>query len=307
MFSCTVKEPVGVVGAIIPWNNPIGASMWKIGPALATGCTVVLKPAEEASLSCLRLGELILEAGVPPGVVNIVTGFGETAGAALAAHPGVDKLSFTGSHLTGQKIVRASAGNLKRLALELGGKSPDIVFADADLDAAVPGAAMAIFANSGQICSAGSRLFVERPIYDEFVHRVAEYGKALRVGRGTDHRHADRTARLEAAARARHRLSRHRRARRRQGPVGRSASDRRRLCQRLFRSADRVRRRPRRHAHLPGGDLRSGGLRDSVRHRRRSDQARERNAVRPRQRRVDARRRDARCGFRARCARARSG
>ncbi|MBP8296223.1 MAG: aldehyde dehydrogenase family protein [Burkholderiales bacterium] len=186
VFSCTVKEPVGVVGAIIPWNNPIGASMWKIGPALATGCTVVLKPAEEASLSALRLGELILDAGVPPGVVNIITGFGETAGAALAAHAGVDKLSFTGSHLTGRNIVHASAGNLKRLALELGGKSPDIVFADADLDAAVPGAAMAIFANSGQICSAGSRLFVQRPVYDEFVRRVADYGKGLRVGRGTD-------------------------------------------------------------------------------------------------------------------------
>ena len=186
VFSCTLKEPVGVVGGIIPWNNPIGASIWKIGPALATGCTIVLKPAEEASLTALRLGELILEAGVPAGVVNIVTGYGETAGAALAAHPDVDKVSFTGSHVTGRKIVQASAGNLKRLALELGGKSPDIVFADADLAAAVPGAAMAVFANSGQICSAGTRLFVERRVYEEFVGRVAEYGRALRVGRGMD-------------------------------------------------------------------------------------------------------------------------
>ena len=185
-FSYTLKEPVGVVGAIIPWNGPLGATIWKVGPALATGCTVVLKPAEEAPLTSLRLGELMLEAGVPPGVVNIVPGYGETAGAALAAHPDVDKIAFTGSHLTGQLIVKASAGNIKRLSLELGGKSPDIVFADADLDTAVPGAGMATFANSGQICSAGTRLFVERKVYDEFVGRVAEFGKGLRVGNGID-------------------------------------------------------------------------------------------------------------------------
>ena len=182
----TLKEPVGVVGAIIPWNGPLGASVWKIGPALATGCTVVLKPAEEAPLTPLRLAELCMEAGVPPGVVNVVTGFGETAGAALAAHPDVDKVAFTGSHVTGQKIVQASAGNLKRVSLELGGKSPDIVFADADLDAAVPGAGMAVFANSGQICSAGTRLFVEQRIYDEFAERVAAFGKSLKVGNGLD-------------------------------------------------------------------------------------------------------------------------
>jgi aldehyde dehydrogenase (NAD+) len=184
--SFTLKEPVGVVGAIIPWNGPLGAAVWKIGPALATGCTVVLKPAEEAPLSALRLGELMLEAGVPAGVANIVPGYGETAGAALAAHPDVDKVAFTGSHLTGQKIVQASAGNLKRVSLELGGKSPDIVFADADLEAAVPGAALAAFNNSGQICSAGTRLFVEQTIHDEFVGRVAEFGGRLKVGPGID-------------------------------------------------------------------------------------------------------------------------
>jgi len=184
--SYTLKEPVGVVGAIIPWNGPLGATVWKVGPALATGCTVVLKPAEEAPLTSLRLGELMLEAGVPPGVINIVPGYGETAGAALAAHADVDKIAFTGSHLTGQLIVKASAGNLKRVTLELGGKSPDIVFADANLETAVPGAGMATFANSGQICSAGTRLFVERTVYDEFVGRVAEFGKGLRVGNGVD-------------------------------------------------------------------------------------------------------------------------
>ena len=186
IVSYTLKEPVGVVGAIIPWNGPLTATIWKIGPALATGCTVVLKPAEEAPLTPLRLAELCQEAGIPPGVVNVVPGYGETAGAALAAHPNVDKVAFTGSHLTGQKIVQASAGNLKRVSLELGGKSPDVVFADADLEAAVPGAGMAVFANSGQICSAGTRLFVERKIYEEFTARVAAYGKSLRVGDSRD-------------------------------------------------------------------------------------------------------------------------
>ncbi|KQX23560.1 MULTISPECIES: aldehyde dehydrogenase family protein [unclassified Sphingomonas] len=186
ILSYTMREPVGVVGGIVPWNGPVFNATWKIAPALATGCTLVLKPAEQASLSALRLGELCLEAGVPPGVVNILTGFGETAGAALAAHLDVDKVAFTGSCETGQRIVQASAGNLKRLTLELGGKSPDIVFADADLDAAVPGAAMAVFANSGQVCSAGSRLFVERQIYDEFVEKVGAFAKSLRVGNSLD-------------------------------------------------------------------------------------------------------------------------
>ncbi|MGY4188899.1 aldehyde dehydrogenase family protein [Bradyrhizobium sp. USDA 4459] len=186
IFSYTLKEPIGVVGAIIPWNGPLTATIWKIGPAIATGCTVVLKPAEEAPLTSLRIAELAMEAGVPPGVINVVPGYGETAGAALASHHDVDKVAFTGSHVTGQSIIRASAGNLKRVSLELGGKSPDIVFADADLDAAVPGAAMAVFANSGQICSAGTRLFVEQAIYEEFVGRVAEFGKKLQVGNGLD-------------------------------------------------------------------------------------------------------------------------
>jgi aldehyde dehydrogenase (NAD+) len=186
VFSYTLREPIGVVGAITPWNGPIPSTIWKIGPVLATGCTMVLKPAEEAPLVPLRLGELLLEAGIPPGVVNIVTGPGETAGARLVEHPDVDKIAFTGSHVTGQKIIRASAGTVKRLTMELGGKSPNIVFADADIDKAVAGSALAIFNNSGQICSAGSRLFVERKIHDEFVARVAEFGRALKIGDGID-------------------------------------------------------------------------------------------------------------------------
>ncbi|TIQ23258.1 MAG: aldehyde dehydrogenase family protein [Mesorhizobium sp.] len=186
IVSFTRKEPVGVVGAIIPWNAPTAASIWKVGPALATGCTVVLKPSEEAPLTPLLIADIMNEAGVPPGVVNIVTGTGADAGAALAEHMGVDKIVFTGSTATGQSIVRASAGNLKRVSLELGGKSPVIVCADADLDKAVPVAAMSVFANSGQICIAGSRLFVERSIHDEFVERLAAYAKGLRIGDGID-------------------------------------------------------------------------------------------------------------------------
>src|SRR5487761_2177257 len=182
----SVKEPVGVVGAIIPWNNPHIAFIWKVGAALAAGCTVVLKPAEEASLSALFLGELLLEAGLPAGVVNVVPGRGEVAGAAPAAHHDVDKIAFTGSTATGQEILRASAGNLKRVTLELGGKSPNIVFADADLDRAAEGAAMAAFGNSGQVCSAGTRLFVERPIFEEFMDRVAKVAEGLKVGNGLD-------------------------------------------------------------------------------------------------------------------------
>jgi aldehyde dehydrogenase (NAD+) len=185
LFSYTVREPIGVVAAIIPWNGPLFSAAWKIAPALAAGCTVVLKPAEDGSLSPLRFGQLCLEAGIPEGVVNIVTGMGAT-GAALAAHPGVDKITFTGSCETGQKIIEMSAGTVKRVTMELGGKSPNIVFADADLDLAVPAAAMGVFNNSGQVCAAGTRLFVERAVYEEVVARVAAFGQALRVGPSLD-------------------------------------------------------------------------------------------------------------------------
>ncbi|TDU31682.1 aldehyde dehydrogenase (acceptor) [Panacagrimonas perspica] len=181
VMTYTIKEPVGVVGAINPWNSPLVLSIWKIAPALATGCAIVLKPAEQAPLAPLRFGALCLEAGVPPGVVNVVPGH-RAAGAALAEHRDVDKIAFTGSTEVGQSIIRASAGNVKRVSLELGGKSPNIVFADADLDRAVPAAAMAVFANSGQNCLAGSRLFVQRPIYDQFLERLAAFTRALRVG-----------------------------------------------------------------------------------------------------------------------------
>jgi phenylacetaldehyde dehydrogenase len=182
----TLREPVGVVGQIIPWNFPLLMAAWKLGPALATGCTVVLKPAEQTPLSALRLGELMLEAGLPDGVVNVVTGFGETAGAALAAHPGVDKIAFTGSTEVGRLIAKAATGNLKKVSLELGGKSPNIVFADADIDAAIAGAAQGIFFNQGEVCCAGSRLFVQQERFDEVVEGVAKAAKKIKVGPGMD-------------------------------------------------------------------------------------------------------------------------
>src|SRR5580700_11210500 len=182
----TLREPVGVVGQIIPWNFPLLMAAWKLGPALAAGCTVVLKPAEQTPLSALRLAELIQEAGFPDGVVNILPGYGETAGAALAAHPGVDKVAFTGSTEVGKLILQAAAGNLKKVSLELGGKSPNVVFADVDLDAAIAGAASAIFFNHGQCCCAGSRLYVENSIFDKVVEGVSEHAKKINVGSGQD-------------------------------------------------------------------------------------------------------------------------
>ena len=184
-LSYTLREPVGVVGQIIPWNFPLLMAAWKLGPALATGCTVVLKPAEQTPLSALYLGELLLEAGLPGGVVNIVTGFGD-AGAALSGHDDVDKVAFTGSTEVGKLIVEAAAGNLKKVSLELGGKSPNVVFADADLDAAVIGAANGIFFNHGQCCNAGSRLYIQDSAFDDVVAGVAEQAKKITVGSGLD-------------------------------------------------------------------------------------------------------------------------
>ena len=181
----TLREPVGVVGQIIPWNFPLLMAAWKLGPALATGNTVVLKPAEQTPLSALLLAQLIAEAGIPAGVVNVVTGFGETAGAALAAHDDVDKVAFTGSTEVGKLIVQAAAGNLKKVTLELGGKSPNIVFDDAE-SGAVEGAASAIFFNHGQCCVAGSRLFVQEDRFDEVVNGVAEIAKGIKLGPGME-------------------------------------------------------------------------------------------------------------------------
>ena len=185
-FCYTRREPVGVAGQIIPWNFPLLMVAWKWGPALATGCTIVMKPAEQTPLSCLRMAELALEAGFPKGVINVVPGYGPTAGAALVKHPGVDKIAFTGSTETAQIIMRDAAQTLKRITLELGGKSPNVVFGDADLEAAIAGAEFGLFFNQGQCCCAGSRLFVEDAIHDDFVERVVKRAKSRKLGNPFD-------------------------------------------------------------------------------------------------------------------------
>jgi acyl-CoA reductase-like NAD-dependent aldehyde dehydrogenase len=184
-FVYTLREPMGVVGLIIPWNFPLLMAVWKLAPALAAGNTCLLKPAEETPLSALRLGELLSEAGFPPGVVNILTGPGVPTGAALPAHPGIDKVAFTGSTEVGRKIMAAAAGsNLKRVSLELGGKSPNVIFADADLEKAIKGATWAVFSTSGQECVAGTRLFVEKPVYQAVLEGLSGQAQRIRVGPG---------------------------------------------------------------------------------------------------------------------------
>src|SRR4051794_24497659 len=201
VFSYTLREPVGVVGAITPWNFPLVIASWKLAPALACGNTVVHKPAEEAPLSALRLGELALEAGIPPGVFNVVTGEA-AAGAALAAHFDVDKVSFTGSTEVGREIQKAAAGNLKRLTLELGGKSANLVLADADLDAALEGAMRATFRNAGQVCTAGARLVADASVADELSEGLAERVRATEVGPLISQRQRERVLELYESARA---------------------------------------------------------------------------------------------------------
>ena len=180
-MSLALREPIGVAGQIIPWNYPLLMAAWKLAPAICAGCTMVLKPAEQTPLTVLELASSFADAGLPPGVVNIVTGAGET-GAAIVAHPGVDKIAFTGSAEVGKSIMRSAADTLKKISLELGGKSPNIFFAGADFEAAVEGALFGVFFNQGEVCSAGSRILVERPIYGRFVDAIAEKARAIKVG-----------------------------------------------------------------------------------------------------------------------------
>src|SRR3982751_1268021 len=182
MFNYTLREPIGVCGQIIPWNFPLLMAAWKLAPALAAGNTIVLKPAEQTPVGAMELAKLIQEAGFPEGVVNIVPGYGETAGAALAAHPGIDKIAFTGSTEVGKLIAKSAADNLTKVSLELGGKAPNIVFADSDLDQAVAGAMMGIFFNQGQVCCAGSRLFIDARVKDEFLEKLSDKAGKIAVG-----------------------------------------------------------------------------------------------------------------------------
>jgi acyl-CoA reductase-like NAD-dependent aldehyde dehydrogenase len=185
-MSLIVKEPVGVCGLIVPWNYPMLMAAQKVAPALATGCTVVLKPAEQTPLTALRMAEIAQQAGLPAGVFNVVTGFGAEAGAPLLTHPGVDKISFTGSKPTGTMIQRTCADQLKRVTLELGGKSPNIIFGDADLERAIEGSSLGVFGNQGEVCSAGSRVFVHRSVYDEVLQGMTEFATSMKLGSGLD-------------------------------------------------------------------------------------------------------------------------
>ena len=269
MFTVAKREPVGVVAAITPWNFPLLEVGYKLGPALAAGCTIVIKPSELAPLSTLRLMQLVDEAGFPPGVVNVVIG-GPDVGAALVRHPGVRKVAFTGQTATGKEIMRTAVDGLKRVTLELGGKSPNIVFADADLDAAAGGAFGGIFFNQGQACVAGSRLFVEAPVADELAEPGRRAGRDDPPGLGPGPPDADGPADLRGAPHARARL---RRVRARAGRRGRRRRRRRvgaGVRGRVLPGAHRAAPRAQRHEGGPGGDLRSGAVGDPVRRRGRA-------------------------------------
>ena len=286
LFCYTLREPVGVCAQIVPWNFPLLMAVWKISPALAAGCPLILKPAEQTPLTALRLGELALEAGFPEGTVNVLTGDGET-GAALVDHPGVDKVAFTGSTAVGREIGAKCGRALKRVTLELGGKSPNIILPDADLEAAVKGSFQGIYYNSGQACNAASRLFVQAEIFDEVVEKLAEFASRGEGRPRARPRDAVRAADLRGAARPRHRLHRLRARRGRRG--GRRRHARQRRERRLLRRPDPVHRRLRRDEDRPRGDLRPGAGRAAVRGPGGGRPARQRHRVRARRRPLDAR------------------
>ena len=289
VVSYTLREPVGVVGAIIPWNYPLMMAAWKVAPALATGNTLILKPASATPLSAIRLGELALEAGIPAGVLNVVPGPGAEVGEAMAVHPGIDKIAFTGETATGRRIAEAAAKTLKRVSLELGGKSPNIVFADADLDAAVIGSLWAIYYSAGQSCEARSRLLVQDEVYDAFASAFAEKAKALtvgdpladdtKVGSLISRAHADKVRGLvEIGLEDGGELL-----------AGGDLAARRRPGCRCLRGADRHRRRVERLADRPGGGVRPGRDPHPLQRRGRGGDVRERRPLRPGGNRLDRR------------------
>ena len=306
MFTVAKREPIGVVAAITPWNFPLLEVAYKLGPALAAGCTIVVKPSELAPLSTLRLMELVDEVGFPPGVVNVVIG-GPDVGAALVRHPGVQKVAFTGQTATGKEIMRAAVDGLKRVTLELGGKSPNIVCADADLEAAVGGAFGGVFFNQGEACVAGSRLLVEAPVADELAARVSEKAKAIRLGSGLDP-NAEMGPLITGAHRAR--VKGYVETAREQGADVRR---RRRRCHRervrgwFLPAADGAGRRARRHEGGTGGDLRTRVVRPVMGERGRAPGPCQRGRLRPRIGHLDGRCEQGDCGSRTGLMRARCG
>ena len=281
-----MREPMGVAGQIIPWNYPLLMAAWKIAPALAAGCTVVIKPAEQTPLSLLKLAEDFEAVGLPPGVVNVVTGDGPGAGAPLVAHRDVRKIAFTGSAEVGKIIMRSAADQLKRVSLELGGKSPNIFFSDADFENAVDGALFGTFINQGEVCSAGSRVLVQKDIYKKFVDAAAAKAKTIRLGPGHRPRHQDGAAGERGAARPRGRLSQDRPGR---GEGRRGRRHAQAVRQGVVRRADHLLRRGQLRQDRAGGDLRPGDERHPVQGRGRRDPDRQRHAVRAGGRGVDPR------------------
>ncbi len=296
----TLREPIGVVGLIVPWNFPLLMASWKVAPALAAGNCAILKPASYSPLTAIRLGELALEAGIPAGVLNVVTGPGGTAGASIAAHPGIGKVAFTGETTTGQEIMRLASANVKKISLELGGKSPNIVFADADLDKFARESPYSVFDNTGQDCCARSRILVERSAHDQVVEAFAAATRTLRVGDPADD--ATEVGTL-VSFKQRDRVKDYIEIGLGEGAtvvVGGEAPDGPGAVGRGVPDADRLRRRRQRHAHRARGDLRPGRLDHPVRHRGGGAPARERDAVRPRRARSGAATSARRCAPRGR-------
>ena len=287
-MSLALREPIGVAGQIVPWNYPLLMASWKLAPAICAGCTTVLKPAEQTPLTALALASSFADAGLPPGVVNIVTGRGEVAGAAIVEHPDVDKIAFTGSVEVGKTIMRSAADTLKKISLELGGKSPNIFFADADFEAAVEGALFGVFFNQGEVCSAGSRILVQRPIYQRFLDAMVEKARAIKVGMPFD-----RDTKMGALVSREHfdRVREYQDIGKREAKVaiggGRAAGAR--AGARLLPGADDLLRRRQCRADRARGDFRAGRLRHPVRQRSGRAAHRQRHLLRTRRRRLDAR------------------
>ena len=287
-ISLALREPLGVAGQIIPWNYPLMMAAWKLGPALCAGCTTVIKPAEQTPLTLLALAKDFEDCGLPKGVVNVITGFGESAGAPLVAHAEVDKIAFTGSAEVGKIIMRSAAETLKKVSLELGGKSPNIFFADADFESAVDGALFGVFINQGEVCSAGSRVLVQRPIYQKMLDAMVAKAKTIKLGPGMDPVVEDGPRRLQGADGARAPVPADRQGRG-EGRSGRRAAAGGRAAGRLLRRAHDLLRRRQLGEDRARGDLRAGDVRHPLRRRSGRAAHRERHALRPGGRGVEPR------------------